>query len=259
MIAVRLLGPVQIFSGQDFVDCGPARQRCVLAALAVDAGRPVPIPTLIDRVWDESPPQRAQHALQVYLSRIRGVLAEAGTEAEAGSGASAGISRRSGGYALELGGGRLDLAGVRAALALAARPGITPDVRGDALERALRLWEGLPLADLQGRWVDQARQQWRQLRLETLIRWAGARLESGRADEVIGALSGAIADFPLAEPLRAAQMRALVAAHRRAEALAAYESARAHLAEELGVDPGPELTVLHRDILRGQVPAPAAV
>lgn len=250
MIAVRLLGPVQIFSGQDSVDCGPARQRCVLAALAVDAGRPVPIPTLIDRVWDERPPQRAQHALQVYLSRIRGVLAGAAAP-------DARISRRSGGYALELGDGRLDMAAVRAALAMAGRAGITPDERGDALERALRLWDGLPLADLQGRWVDQARQQWRQLRLETLIRWAGVRLETGRAGDVLGGLSGAIIDFPLAEPLRVAQMRALVAAQRRAEALAAYESARAHLADELGVDPGPELTSLHRAILRGRVPAPA--
>ena len=58
MLTLCLLGPVQVLSTNGPVDAGPARQRCVLAALGVELGRPVPIPALIDRVWDERPPQR---------------------------------------------------------------------------------------------------------------------------------------------------------------------------------------------------------
>ena len=243
MLTVCLLGPVQVFSARGPVDPGPARQRCVLAALAVEMGRPVPIPALIDRVWDGRPPQRARHTLQVYLSRIRGTLAEADPSVR--------ISRRSGGYALEIGDGRIDMARVQAELARVQQRGATPTEQGDALEYALQLWQGPPLADLQGHWVEQTRQHWLQLRLDALIQWASVRLAAGRIDAVLGELSQAIIDFPLAEPLWAAKMRALAAAHRRAEALAAYESARRHLADKLGVEPGPELTALHLAILRG--------
>jgi DNA-binding SARP family transcriptional activator len=242
MLTVRMLGPIQVISHRGPVDTGPARQRCVLAALAVEEGRPVPIPALIDRVWDESPPQRAQHTLHVYLSRIRGILAEAEPSTR--------ITRRSGGYALEIGNGRVDMAEVSAKLTVARRHGVTLAEQGDALERALQLWSGQPLADLQGRWAGQVREHWQQLRLEALIQWSQVRLAIGRFDTVLGSLSRAIADFPLAEPLWAAQIRALVAAQRRSEALVTYESARCRLADELGVDPGPELSELHRAILR---------
>jgi DNA-binding SARP family transcriptional activator len=244
MLTVRLLGPVQILLDGSPVDAGPSRQRCVLAALAVETGRPVPVPALIDRVWDERPPQRAQHALQVYLSRIRSVL----RAADAG----ALVSRRSGGYVLDIEDGRVDMAQAQAQLARARQHEATPAEQGDALEHALQLWQGLPLADLSGAWAAQIREHWQQVRLDALIQWAGVRLASGRIEAVLGGLSAAIIDFPLAEPLRAAQMRALVAAHRPAEALAAYESARSHLAGELGVDPGSELAALHRAILRGE-------
>jgi DNA-binding SARP family transcriptional activator len=244
MLKLHLLGPVQVFSARGPVDPGPARQRCVLAALAVEMGRPVPIPALIDRVWDERPPQRAKHTLHVYLSRIRRMLADADPDAR--------ICRRSGGYALELGNGTLDMASLQAELGWARRSGATPAERCDALELALGLWQGPPLADLKGRWVEQVRQHWRQLFVDALIQWASVRLAAGRVDAVPGVLSQAILEFPLAEPLWAAQIRALAAAHRRAEALAAYEAARSRLADELGVGPGAELAALHLDILRAE-------
>jgi DNA-binding MarR family transcriptional regulator len=104
------------------VDPGPARQRCVLAALAVEMGRPVPIPALIDRVWDGRPPQRARHTLQVYLSRIRGTLAEADPSVR--------ISRRSGGYALEIGDGRIDMARVQPSWPASSNAGPPPPFAG---------------------------------------------------------------------------------------------------------------------------------
>jgi DNA-binding SARP family transcriptional activator len=246
MLTVRLLGSVQILSAGRPVDIGPVRQRCVLAALAVDAGRPVPVPALIDRVWAERPPQRAQHTLQVYLSRIRGALHQ--------SAHSALVSRRNGGYALDIDNDQVDVLRFEKAFAEIRRSGAAPAEQGDALESALRLWQGQPLADLSGVWAAQVREYWQRRRLDALIHWANVRLSAGHIDAVLSGLAATTIEFPLAEPLRAAQMRALVAANRPAEALTAYESARTCLAAELGVDPGPELVALHRAILRGELP-----
>jgi len=249
MLTIRLLDSVQILSERGPLDAGPPRQRCVLAALAVEMGRPVSIPALIDRVWDERPPQRATHTLHVYLSRIRRTLGDADPHAR--------ISRYCGGYALDLGEGSIDMADFEAELERLRHGGVSSAEQADTLESALRLWHGPPLADLEGRWVEEVRQHWRQRLLEVLIRWSRVQLATGRFDAVLGRLPRAIIDFPLAEPLRAAQMRALIAADRRAEALAAYQAARCQLASELGVEPGPELASLHLSILRGQTLAAA--
>jgi DNA-binding SARP family transcriptional activator len=56
-VGVRLLGPVEIWAGSARVEVGPPRQRAVLAALAVDAGRVVAVEALVDRVWGPEPPQ----------------------------------------------------------------------------------------------------------------------------------------------------------------------------------------------------------
>ncbi len=73
----------------DPVDVGPARQRGVLAALAADAGRPVPAETLIDRVWGAQVPQRVRHTLYVYIANLRKALPDA-------------VVRRPGGYLLDV-------------------------------------------------------------------------------------------------------------------------------------------------------------
>ena len=242
VISVQLLGPVQVTSPQGVIDAGPARQRCVLAALAVDAGHPVAAYTLIDRVWGEHPPQRARHTLDVYLSRLRSIFRRTGPAIR--------IVRRSGGYALDIEDGAVDMAEAEAALVRASQRGVPTAAQCDALESALKLWRGRPLADLQGSWADCVRDLWEQRRLDALIQWSRVRLTFGRFDAVLGGLASATMEFPLAEPLWAARMRALVAAERRSEALVMYESARSRLADELGIDPGPELTELHRALLR---------
>ena len=71
-----MLGPGELWTAGGLVELGPARQRTVLGALAVDAGRPVPVETLIDRVWDEDPPGGARAGLYSYLTRLRRILAD---------------------------------------------------------------------------------------------------------------------------------------------------------------------------------------
>ncbi|WP_033429365.1 AfsR/SARP family transcriptional regulator, partial [Saccharothrix syringae] len=160
---VRLLGEVVVLAGGRPVDLGPARQRCVWAALALDANRVVPVERLVERVWDE-PPLRARAVLTSYVSRLRQALA--------GHDGAVGLVRRSGGYLLEADESVIDLHRFRA---LAARTG---DV--DALTGALALWRGEPLAGLSGPWVEAERDRLRQERLAAEHDLVDARLAAGQ-------------------------------------------------------------------------------
>jgi hypothetical protein len=90
-VELRVLGPVELYVGDQVWEVGPPQRRHVLAALAVDAGRPVTTETLIDRVWDEAP-DGARRALQVHLSNLRGLLERVSRQEDA----PAGLARRSG-------------------------------------------------------------------------------------------------------------------------------------------------------------------
>ena len=92
---IRLLGPVEVWASGQRVPVGPPQRQAVLAALAVDAGRPVPVQTLIDRVWGDTPPEQARGTLHSYLGRIRKIL-DVGGRAPTTR-----LIRRSGGYVLE--------------------------------------------------------------------------------------------------------------------------------------------------------------
>src|SRR5262245_48112778 len=70
----RILGPVQILAGGQLFSPGEPRQRAVLAALLVDAGRTISVDTLVDRVWADAPPPQARRSLQAHIARVRRVL-----------------------------------------------------------------------------------------------------------------------------------------------------------------------------------------
>jgi DNA-binding SARP family transcriptional activator/Flp pilus assembly protein TadD len=264
---IRLLGPVQLRAHGRALDAGPPRQRRLLAALAVDAGRPVPAATLVDRVWDKTPPAGALSALYSHISRLRRLLeddeqgaghgAEPGGESEprdATAGEPAiGLVRRPAGYVLEVDRERVDLHRFRHLVAAARNAGADDAQRAGLLSDALRLWSGPPLADLPGEWAARMRVAWQQERLDAAVQWADTELRLGRGREVIGPVRRLLDDHPLAEPLVEMLMLALVAAGRDAEALDAYAGMRARLAEELGVEPGPRLRAVHQALLRGEL------
>jgi DNA-binding SARP family transcriptional activator/tetratricopeptide (TPR) repeat protein len=245
----RLFGEVQLWVDGQPIGLGTPRQQAVLAALAVDAGSPVAIETLIDRVWDDSPPIEARNVLYSHLSRIRQVLKNA---AEI-TGIPARIERRSAGYILEI---DPDLVDLHRFTRLVKQRGTDVD-RSAALAEALAMWRGIPLAGLAGDWVNQVRQSWQRSRLDAVVRWGELELKGDRPGAVITVLPDLIADYPLSEPLEVLLMRALHAAGRDAEAIDRYTAIRARLADELGTDPGQELRALHAAILRGELPAPA--
>src|SRR5215472_1449921 len=100
----RLIGPVEIHSADQVIEIGPPQQRLLAAALAVEAGRLVPVESLIDRVWDDAP-AGARRTLHVLVSKMRRVLRDA-DQPDTGD---VSVARRSGGYVLQLDPDQVDL------------------------------------------------------------------------------------------------------------------------------------------------------
>lgn len=239
VVRLDLLGEVTARADGRVLDLGPARQRCVLAALAVDAGRVVPAERLVERVWGADAPLRERATLQSYVSRLRRALVAAG----------GGIALRAGGYALVLGevGEAVDLHRFRA-LRLRARGAGTAD-RVALLAEALDLWRGEPLTGLTGEWAAAERERLRWERLDAEHDLADARLSAGEGEELVAELSARVGEHPLDERVAAQHLLALYRAGRAADALEHYRLLRDRLVEEVGADPGEALQDLHRRIL----------
>src|SRR4051794_38763437 len=252
-----MLGPVRLCAAGEVVELGPARQRAVLVALAVDAGRPVPVEVLIDRVWDDDPPGGARAGLYSYITRLRHLLGQAQDQTDAAGGPPVQIVSRAGGYLLDLAPERVD-AHRFGRLLDQARGEAEVAARAALLRQAQALWAGSPLAGLPGQWLAQQREHLGQRRLSAVLALAPLELQQGRAAALVDQLRPLIAEYPLVEPLSAHLMRGLQACGRGAEALECYAGIRRLLADELGSDPGPELRQLHQNILRGEAGPPGA-
>jgi DNA-binding SARP family transcriptional activator len=250
---LRLLGEVELWAADQLLDVGAPRLQAVLVALAVDAGRPVAIETLIGRVWGDTPPVEVRNVLYSYLSRIRRLLRQASTI----TGETAvRIERRHAGYALDIEPDLVDLHRFQRLVEQGSDRRCGDDAQADALAEALALWRGTPLAGLPGEWAAQVRDSWSRRRLDAVVQWAQVELRIGRPAAVITTLPDLAAEYPLVEPLETLLMRALCAAGRSAEALERYSAVRRRLADELGTDPGPELRGLHQAVLHGELPPP---
>ncbi|MFH8627825.1 ATP-binding protein [Streptomyces vietnamensis] len=250
----RVLGPCQAFRTDDGTEAAlsGARLRALLTALAAaGGGRAVGPGALIDQVWADGDPADDQDrtaALQALVGRLRRAL---GREA---------VVSEPGGYRLAADPDAVDLhrferLAAEGAAALAAGHA---ERAAALLDEALGLWRGPALADLPGRDTDplvvRVEQRHARARRDRLA----ADLALGRADDVLAPLAALAAGQPLDEPLQALRIRALRAAGRPAEALAAYEEVREALADRLGTDPGPELRSLHAELLAEDGPVPAA-
>ena len=249
---ICLFGEMELRVAGHVLDVGTPRRQAVLAAMAVDAGRPVAIEALVDRVWDESPPVEARNVLYSHLSRIRQLLARA---ADLAGEPVVRIERRHAGYVLGVDPELVDLHRFCRLVDHGCGPRTSDVDRVNVLAEALELWRGPPLAAISGRWAAQVRSSWHRRRLDAVMRWAQAVLRFDNPTEVITVLHDFVAEYPLVEPLEGLLMRALHAAGRGAEAIDRYARIRQRLADDLGADPGPEIRALHEAILRGEQPS----
>ncbi|MDX2547444.1 AfsR/SARP family transcriptional regulator [Streptomyces sp. WI04-05B] len=253
---VRLLGAVELSVRGRTAEVGPPQRRAVLAALAVDTGRPVTVDVLIQRVWGADPPDGARRALHAHIARLRRLCEQ--TADREREDARLRLLRRSGGYLLEAHPDRVDVHRFRQLSSQARELGRTAEARASMLREALGLWRGEPLAGLDGQWAGRVREAWRQQRVDAAVGWAHLESRTGDPVAVIGPLTELVGEYPLVEPLTGALMRALHAAGRGAEALDRYATVRRRLAEELGADPGTALREAHQSILRGDGPGPSS-
>ncbi|MFJ9941078.1 AfsR/SARP family transcriptional regulator [Streptomyces erythrochromogenes] len=229
---------------------GGARLRALLAALALHAGRPVSVAELVDDVWGDAPPLDAPAALQALVARLRRALGGRDTVPAAPTG----------GYLLAASRDDVDLHRFTRLAADGDRElAADPESAARTLRTALSLWRGPAFADLAepARTAHAAAPEAR--RAATLRRRIEADLLSGTTAPalLLPEIEALLHESPYDEPLRAQQLRALRAAGRPADALAAYERTRRALADGLGTDPGPELTALHAELLR-RPPQPQA-
>ncbi|MFH8751317.1 BTAD domain-containing putative transcriptional regulator [Streptomyces rimosus] len=244
-VDIRVLGPVDIRLNGRPDPLGSLKERALLAALAVDAGRPVPLDTLIARLWDDHPPAKARAGLHSYAARLRRRL-------RAGDG-SAALTQQAHAYTLDVPPGRVDCHRFRD---LAARARALADAGDDSgalavFEEAEALWRGEPLCGLYGLWAEGVRARLAEHRLAATLRRVAIGLRRGRFAELTGELAALWEQHPTDEDLVAQLMIANYGCGRQADALRAYETTRRRLATELGTAPGEALARIHRHILDG--------
>jgi len=240
-IEYGILGPLQVRrDGQPVVLAGD-RQRVLLGRLLVADGRAVPIDVLIDDLWSGSPPPRADSTLQSHISALRRTIG------------SQPIGRLGRSYCLTLARDQLDVWCAEEDLA-AARLRLGSGDHAEAIEvveQALGRWRGSPLADVASHaWAAPEMARCEELRVQCLEAWLDAHLRAGRSDAVVAQAEAAVAEYPLRERLWAQLMMGLYRSGRQADALRAYQRLRLQLAEQLGLNPSPELVALERAILQ---------
>jgi DNA-binding SARP family transcriptional activator len=232
-VRFQLLGDVRVTRDGQQVDIGPLRQRSVLAALLVDVNETVSTDQLVDRVWGDEPPTTARGTLASYLTRLRQALPEVP------------IERVRGGQRLVADPAAVDIVEFRA------------HIEAGRYGKALELWRGEPLGGLSTPWATRLRDKLADEAFAAVLDLADEHLTTGRYAEALPMLSQVAVDHPLDERLTGQLMQALAATGRQADALQQYERLRRQLADELGVDPGPELQEQYQRILQGEAPRKA--
>jgi predicted ATPase/DNA-binding SARP family transcriptional activator len=236
-----ILGPLEVRDGPAPVRVPGAKERALLADLLVNAGRVVPADRLVEDLWGDDPPGNPANTLQGRVSALRRALGPAGGA----------LATRPPGYVLEAGPEQVDAGRFErlVAEATAAAAGEGPRAARQ-LEEALGLWRGPALAEFADQpWAQAEAARLEELRLAATEALVELRLAAGGHAGLVGELEGLVAAHPTRERLRGQLMVALYRSGRQADALGAYQRAREVLAEELGIDPSPELQRLHHQIL----------
>ena len=234
----RALGPLTVEVEGRNAKLGGLRQQIVLAVLLRSANRVIPQDSLIDSVWAGEPPDAARATVQSYIYNLRRVL---GQDA---------IDRRGDGYVIEVDATTFDVLdfekGVETGTALLKED---PAAARTALVGALELWYGTPYGGVDHPELDPEIKRLDDRRVTAIESRIEADLALGRTGELVPELESLVRDYPLRERFWGQLMLALYRSGRQAEALRAFQRARSHLVELLGIEPGSELQSLETRIL----------
>ncbi|WP_431895338.1 BTAD domain-containing putative transcriptional regulator [Nonomuraea sp. bgisy101] len=247
-----VLGPLAVWADDGRpVRVPEVKVRALLADLLVHEGRPVPADRLLDDLWGEELPGNPANTLQTKVSQLRRALGRDGRDL---------VVFQPAGYVLRA--AEVD-ALTFAGLLDRARATADPRAKADLLSDALALWRGPAFAEFRDEeFTRAAATRLEEQRLTAVEEQAEVRLALGEHSRLADELGEVVAEHPLRERLRATHLRALYRSGRQSEALAGYTELRERLADELGLDPGPELAALYQAILRqdqglAPVPTPA--
>jgi DNA-binding SARP family transcriptional activator len=249
----QVLGPVRAWQGEREVNIGARKQRAVLAVLLLDLDQPLSADDLVTAVWREQAPPAAYAAVHTYVRGLRDAL-EPDRAAWSRDGV---VSSGRHGYQLRIEPDQVDSRRFQRLIDTARRAWADGDARAtlDASGAALTAWTGPPLAGLGGHFARHPGVvALEHERLVAGMLGTDAALACGRLTEWIPPLAGLAAQVPLHEPLQARLVETYGRAGRRAEALATYDRIRRALRDELGIDPGPELTAAFRHVLAKDQP-----
>ncbi|WP_157437415.1 AfsR/SARP family transcriptional regulator [Actinoplanes subtropicus] len=239
MLEFKMLGPLEVWRGDVRVSLPGLRVERALLALLFDVDRTVSLGRLIDAIWDEAPPATARRQVQDVVARLRRLLSGPG-------GPPAVITTEPDGYRLHLAPHRLD-AVLFAELVSGA--GERAQDGAAALRSALSLWRAPLLSGTCGAALEPAARSWDERRLSAIQDCVSREAETGHTAEAISELQSLVAAFPLQEQLVVLLIRIMAGAGRRAEAIEAYLALRRRLAEDLGLDPGPEARQAYETLL----------
>lgn len=241
-----MLGPLEVRGGTKEIAVPAGKLRALLATLALRMNRTVSIDELAEMVWEDVRPVDSRSTLQKYVMRLRRLLGDT----------DAAIRTEPNGYRLELPPEQSDLGRFTWLVEEGKRVARSGDsaLASERLTEAVELWRDIPpLANVE---TTRLHTDEVPLLVERYLEAVEMRIDAdlalGRHRDVSAELLGLLRSHPLRERFWAQRMRALSASGRRGEALAAYREVAALLADELGIEPGPELKSVHRMILRAE-------
>jgi len=252
-VRLQVLGPLLAWRRGTPVRLGGSKQRALLGLLALHPGAVGGRDAIGEVLWGAHIPASAPTMIQSHVSRLRGLLDSAGVQDGRGG-------------LLEAAGSGYRLRADHADLDLVTYQGLTQRARttlraGDAasacdlFEQALGLWQGgEPVADVELLRGHPSVVAVMQHRAAVVVEYAEASCGAGWYDRVEPYLRALAELEPLNERAHACLMVALAGSGRQAAALDLYEKIRRRLDEQLGLQPGPHLSVAHMQVLRHDVP-----
>jgi DNA-binding SARP family transcriptional activator len=248
---IKLLGSLEASLDDTSIVPGAAKQRQLLALLALNAGRAVSMSTMMAELWGSQQPRAAGTTLHTYVGKLRRAL-DVALHPHSDFDVKRILVTEPVGYSLRAPSSDIDV-GRYEHLANAGRSAAD---RGDYetasrnLSAALSLWRGTALSDVvTGQHLNVEIVRLEENRLSDLDLRIEADLRLGRHRKLLGELAGLCTRFPLSENFCTKYMLALYRSGQQWRALEIFQRLRATMTEELGVEPSANIKRLHQAML----------